>query len=87
LEHHGDQIVNCFDVSWFGEGTAMSALKHQYLPTQTMLPGTGSSVQLTEASAAYGPALRYSSPWPWVLALTISSGIWVGIGWLIWKLL
>jgi hypothetical protein len=30
------------------------------------------------------PALRYSSPWPWFLALAISSTMWVGIGWLIW---
>jgi len=33
-----------------------------------------------------GPALRYSSPWPWVLALAISSTMWVGIGWLVWTL-
>ena len=30
------------------------------------------------------PALRYSSPWPWLLALAISSTMWAGIGWLIW---
>jgi len=32
------------------------------------------------------PALRYSSALPWVLALTISSTMWVGIGWLVWTL-
>ena len=31
------------------------------------------------------PVLRYSSPWPWILALAISSTMWVGIGWLVWK--
>jgi hypothetical protein len=32
------------------------------------------------------PALRYSSPRPWILGLAISSAMWVGIGWLIWTL-
>jgi hypothetical protein len=36
----------------------------------------------TETAAPW--ALRYSSPWPWVLALAISSTMWVGIGWLVW---
>ena len=35
---------------------------------------------------AGSPSLRYSSPWPWLLALAISSTMWVGIGWLIWTL-
>jgi len=38
-----------------------------------------------EASARYGPALKYSSPRPWVLALVVSSAMWAGIGWLVWK--
>jgi len=32
------------------------------------------------------PVLRHSSPWPWILALAISSTMWVGIGWLVWKI-
>jgi hypothetical protein len=32
------------------------------------------------------PVLRYSSPWTWVIALAVSSAMWVGIGWIIWKL-
>ena len=40
-----------------------------------------------EGSVSYGPALKYSSPWPWVLAIVISGAMWVGIGWLIWKLI
>jgi hypothetical protein len=31
------------------------------------------------------PALNYSSPWPWALALAISTTIWVGGAWLIWN--
>jgi hypothetical protein len=38
------------------------------------------------AGAVSSPVLRYSSPRPWVLALAISSTMWVGIGWLIWTL-
>ncbi|NEW86071.1 hypothetical protein DU475_02175 [Rhodopseudomonas sp. WA056] len=30
--------------------------------------------------------LRYSSPWPWAAAVFISSGLWAGIGWLIFAL-
>jgi hypothetical protein len=31
------------------------------------------------------PALRYSSPRPWILGVAISSTMWVGIGWLIFR--
>jgi hypothetical protein len=33
------------------------------------------------------PGLKYSSARPWILALAISIAMWVGIGWLIWKLI
>ncbi|PZA12807.1 hypothetical protein DNX69_06330 [Rhodopseudomonas palustris] len=38
-----------------------------------------------DAGLPSGPRaeLRYSSPWPWVGAVFISSGLWAGIGWLI----
>jgi len=39
-----------------------------------------------QEAPALAPGLRYSSARPWVLALAISSAMWVGIGWLIWKL-
>lgn len=65
----------------------MSALKHHYFDTWAT-PGAIEHTDraVREADVGSGPALRYSSPWPWVLALTISSSMWVGIGWLIWKL-
>jgi hypothetical protein len=28
--------------------------------------------------------LRYSSPWPWVVAGAISLAMWASIGWIIW---
>ncbi len=40
-----------------------------------------------EKAPGVAPGLKYSSARPWVLALAISSAMWVGIGWLIWKLL
>ena len=39
-----------------------------------------------QKAPALAPGLKYSSARPWVLALAISSAMWVGIGWLIWKL-
>jgi hypothetical protein len=29
------------------------------------------------------PGLRYSPPWPWVLALGISLSMWAGLVWLV----
>ncbi len=37
--------------------------------------------------AVTGPALCYSSPKPWILAIAISSGLWIGIGWAIWAII
>jgi hypothetical protein len=37
-----------------------------------------------EAAAQYAPPLKYSSPWPWVLAIMISCTMWGGIGWVSW---
>jgi hypothetical protein len=64
----------------------MSTLRHQC--STTWFPaGSIESPHYTRVAAADAtnrPALRYSSPWPWALALTISVTIWLGAGWLIW---
>jgi hypothetical protein len=39
------------------------------------------------AYARISPALRYSSPRPWLLAVSISSGMWAGIIWTVWRIL
>ena len=31
----------------------------------------------------YVPVLRYSSPWPWILSLTIGATMWGFLAWLI----
>jgi hypothetical protein len=64
---------------WFWQGLAMSAFEREM---RAALPGD-IVVSQHEVPA---PALRYSSACPWVLALAISGAMWVGIGWLIWKL-
>ncbi len=46
------------------------------------------SVPYVAGPALHGsaPALRYSSPWPWALAIAISLTMWAAIGWLVWTL-
>jgi len=65
----------------------MSAMEHHYFRAWTSPRALEESgCLLREADAGISPPLRYSSPWPWVLALAISSTMWVGIGWVLWKL-
>jgi hypothetical protein len=64
----------------------MSTLKHQRSVTW-LPPGQieKSSYELAGAAKTpNGPALRYSSPWPWVLALALSITIWLAAAWLFW---
>jgi len=28
--------------------------------------------------------IRFSSPWPWILAIVLSLALWAMLGWLIW---
>jgi hypothetical protein len=70
----------------FGKDTAMSTLKHQYFLARELHPGGERfASSIGEVGAAYRPALRYSSPLPWILALAVSGAIWAGIGLLVWK--
>jgi len=85
LEHRENQIVNCFDVGLVWRGTAMSAYKHQYRDAWSMPGAIEKPGHMARGAAATGAGLIYASPWPWVLALAISSTMWAGIGWLIWK--
>ena len=39
--------------------------------------------QRTDINIENAPGLRYSSPWPWVLALGISLSMWAGLAWLV----
>ena len=33
-----------------------------------------------------GEGLRYSSPWPWILATALSLVLWAMFGWSLWRL-
>jgi hypothetical protein len=45
------------------------------------------TVPLRGDAARKNPALRYSSPRPWLLAASISGAMWAGIIWAIWRVL
>jgi hypothetical protein len=64
----------------------MSTLQHHC--SVTWLPPGGIEKPYTRhaSEAQDGPALTYSSPWPWALALVISITIWLAAAWLIWTL-
>jgi hypothetical protein len=75
-------------IDWGSAGIAMSTLTRLSFDSR---PATGANektyhVAREVTAAVSSPALRSSSPWPWVIALAISSMMWVGIGWLIWTL-
>jgi hypothetical protein len=64
----------------------MSTLQHHRSVTW-LAPGDIEKARFKLRGAANtpnSPALRYSSPWPWALALAISSTIWLAAAWLIW---
>ncbi len=66
---------------------AMPASRYQqYILARSAILDATTKQLIREASTARGSALRYSSPWPWVLALAISLTIWLGAAWLIWTL-
>ena len=83
LEHRGNEIPKCFDVLSVWQGTAMSGLEHQYRAWTTIEEADRGATRIMVGNDL---ALRYSSPWPWVFALAVSTTMWSVISWLIWKL-
>lgn len=64
----------------------MSEFKPQYFDAGATLSAIG-KVDRAVGDAdimIYVPGLRYSSPWPWLLALTIGVTMWGFLAWLIW---
>jgi hypothetical protein len=64
----------------------MSEFKRQYFEAGTSLssiPQADRAVGGAEITI-YFPSLRYSSPRPWLLALTIGITMWGFLVWLIW---
>jgi hypothetical protein len=63
----------------------MDGFKHRYLdagPTPRVIDRTDD--RIAQVGIGNVPGLRYSSPWPWALALGISLPMWAGLVWLVW---
>jgi hypothetical protein len=45
------------------------------------------ATELPVATTNSEPAIRFSSPMPWVLAIVLSVAIWMVIGWSVWRLI
>jgi hypothetical protein len=85
LEHPMNPIVKCFGPgNLIRQGPTMHRFKHRYLdagPTPGVIDRTGGRVGRLGTGTA--PGLRYSSPWPWAVALGISLSMWTGIVWFV----
>ena len=62
-----------FEPKYFDAGATIGAIDH----ADHVIAGQAIS---------HVPSLRYSPPWPWILALTISMTLWAFLVWLIWVL-
>jgi hypothetical protein len=67
----------------FAEGTTMAETHYEYRDT-SRLDESGLSGHAIEA--LNHPGLKYSSPKPWILALSVSLAMWAALGWVIWML-
>jgi hypothetical protein len=61
-------------------------VKSQFLP-DSFSADTNTRTNLPAMSHDSGHAMRFSSPFPWILAIVLSVGIWVVLGVSIWQLI
>lgn len=54
---------------------------------RSALAGRSTRSRINDLAVGHGPHLRYSSPRPWILGLSVSAALWTGIGWGIWKII
>jgi hypothetical protein len=59
-----------FEPKYFDAGPAISAIGQ-------------ADYAIGDAGIRNVPSLRYSSPWPWIRALTISITMWAFLAWLV----
>jgi hypothetical protein len=76
-------FVPLLNISCRQWGTIMAKLKHQFLHEPTCGYGHAHPLAGNTDLSHVGP-LRYSSPRPWILAVTISLGMWASLAWLVW---
>jgi hypothetical protein len=73
------------ELNFVRQGTAMAKIEYQYFDANS---GIGQTDLANDAfgSLDYGNShgLRYSSPWPWIFAISISLAMWASLGWIIW---
>jgi len=62
----------------------MSRFKSQYFDARPPNISIGQANAKWIADFENTDGIRYSSPWPWFLALSLSLAVWATIGWLIW---
>lgn len=63
----------------------MSEFRNSYFDTHAGIGRIGKvdhATQNTRFRTTQG--LRFSSPWPWLLALSISLAMWASLAWLAW---
>jgi hypothetical protein len=60
----------------------MDGSKHRYLDAGQTFDRANDRREHMNIDIGNVPGLRYSSPWPWVLALGISLSMWAGLAWL-----
>jgi hypothetical protein len=80
-----ERSFDCY-IDWGLAGIAMSTRARLSFDRQSATGANERTYYVAREVTAVvsSPALRYSPPWPWVIALAISCTMWVGIGWLIW---
>ena len=63
----------------------MSEFEHQYLGTDSGVGNVSHANCPTDhAECTNVRSLRYSSPWPWIVAIVISLSMWASVAGLIW---
>jgi hypothetical protein len=62
----------------------MAELKHQFFAAPKVSHISQANPAAEDINFGNVRGLRYSSPWPWILAGTISLAIWASLAWLIW---
>jgi hypothetical protein len=63
-----------------GRGRPLSEFEHQYF-APAPFADDWTSRATTDVKDVHG--LRYSPPWPWVLAIALSLAMWTFVGWLV----
>jgi hypothetical protein len=86
LEHPANPFVQSLGGRNFvRQGTAMSELELQYFDAGKVTSAIGQIHHtIGDADVRDVPGLRYSSPWPWVLGLSIGITMWGFLAWSIW---